>query len=270
LNMVEAWIDRNSAIGAWRYSIPPDASPETIDWDRFLGSAPKHAFDPQRLFQWRNWSDYGTGVAGDLFVHLFSGIHFITSSLGPVRAFASGGTFFWKGDRDAPDIMLGLYDYEKTDNHPAFNLALRVNFVCGGGENGAFKFTGSEGVMTLDEGVTISRPPAETELGMTAGGFSKATAQKIIEEYRKKYPDKPVTADNLPTEDAENYFPPRHYSDDYSHHVNFFNAVRSRQPVTEDAEFGLRAAGPALLANLSYYEGRIKRWDPVKMRVIEG
>ena len=269
LNMVEAWIDRNSAIGAWRYSIPPDASSQTIDWDRFLGPAPKHEFDPQRLFQWRNWSDYGTGVAGDLFVHLFSGIHFILSSLGPTRAFASGGIYFWKGDRDAPDIMLGLYDYERSDNHPAFNLALRVNFVCGGGENGAFKFTGSEGVMTLDHGVSVSRPPKETEPGMTAGGFSKATAQKIIAEYRRKYPEQPVTADNLETEESENYLPPHDYSDDYAHHLNFFNAVRSRQPVVEDAEYGLRAAGPALLANMSYYEGRIKHWDPVKMRVVE-
>src|SRR5947209_9697364 len=103
LNLVEAWINRNSSMGAWQYSIPPDASPQTIDWDRFLGNAPKRPFEPVRLFRWRNYRDYGTGIAGDLFVHQFSGIHFVMDSIGPQRVCASGGTYFWKDGRDVPD-----------------------------------------------------------------------------------------------------------------------------------------------------------------------
>src|SRR6267142_2470948 len=128
LNLVECWWDRSSAIGAWQYSIPPDASPATVDWDRFLGRAPKRPFEPVRLFRWRNYQDYGTGVAGDLFVHLFSGIHLVCGSNGPTRIMATGGLRYWKDGRDVPDVMLALLDYPKTETHPDFTLALRVNF----------------------------------------------------------------------------------------------------------------------------------------------
>src|SRR5579864_1438651 len=108
VNAVEARYNRNPAIGAWQYSIPTDASHQTVDWDRFLGSAPKRPFDATRFFRWRNYWDYGTAVAGDLFVHLLTGIHHATGALGPTRIAGMGGLRYWKDGRDVYDIIMGL------------------------------------------------------------------------------------------------------------------------------------------------------------------
>jgi len=109
---IDAYWDRNSASGAWVYPIPPDASEQTIDWNAFLGSAPKRPFDPVRFFRWRCFVDYGEGLAGDLFVHLISGIQFITSTNTVAqRAQSTGGLFRWKDGRDFPDLIDTFYDY---------------------------------------------------------------------------------------------------------------------------------------------------------------
>ena len=268
LNTVEAWWDRNSAIGAWQYSIPPDATPDTIDWDEFLGRAPKHPFEPIRLFRWRNYRDYGTGVAGDLFVHLFSGIHFVTGSLGPERVFASGGLRYWKDGRDVPDVMMGIFDYPETASHPAFNLFLRVNFVSGTGDDSGFRFTGDEGMLTIGgNGVTLAKHARETEPGYTIGTFPKAIQEEFLKEYHAKYPVERPSAAGMKGSSDEQYSAPHGYSDNFDHFDRFFSSVRSRQPVVEDAAFGLRAAGPALLSNVSYFERRVMEWDPQAMRV---
>jgi predicted dehydrogenase len=264
LNMIDAWWSRNSPIGAWQYSIPPDASPATVDWDRYLdGRAPRRPFDPLRFFRWRNYQDYGTGVAGDLFVHLFSGVHVITGSLGPTRVTSTGGLRFWKDGRDVPDVMLGLFDYPKTDRHPAFNLTLRVNFAEGGGDSSGLRFVGSEGVMTVSNEVSLTKQMRPAEPGFTIDTFPKATQEQFMKEYRAKYPD--TTAQLLPLE-VETYRVPREYNDTEHHFRNFFASIRNKAPMVEDAVFGLRAAGPAVVCNLSYFEKRAYAWDPETMQ----
>jgi len=258
--MVTAYWDRNSSMGAWNYTIPPDASPETCDWPRFLGTAPKTAFSAEQFFQWRKWKAYGTGVAGDLFVHLFSGTHFITGSHGPTRGMATGAIRYWNDGRDASDVMLGLFDYRE-----GFNLSLRVNFVDGGEESESLVFTGSEGSFEIGwTGLTLTRVPRETAPGYTITTFPEAMQDKILAEYNKKYP--PHTGKEG-LAGTEKYVAPKGYSDGVDHFRNFFASVRSRQQPVEDAVFGYRAAGAALLSNLSIERGQVIAWNPDDMKL---
>jgi predicted dehydrogenase len=267
LNSVEAWWNRNSAIGAWQYTIPPDASPQTVDWERFLGPAPRRPFDPVRFFRWRNYDDYGTGVAGDLFVHLFSGVHFVTNSLGPTRIMASGGLRYWKDGRDAPDILFGLFEYPKTATHPEFTMSLRVNFAAGAGGEDAFRFVGPEGILSIArDGVTVTRREPEKEPGYTIDTFPKALQDAFLEDYRKKYPERKR---ELRSGREEKYQPPQDYNETEHHTANFVESVRTRTPAVEDSVFGLRAAGPALLCNASQREKRAVAWDPEALRRVD-
>jgi predicted dehydrogenase len=261
LNMVTARWDRNSSMGAWNYTVPLDASPETCDWPRFLGTAPNIPFSAEQFFQWRKWKAYGSGVAGDLFVHLFSGTHFITGSHGPTRGMATGGLRFWTDGRDVPDVMLGLFDYRE-----GFNLSLRVNFVDGGEESEGLIFTGSEGTMEIGGGaVSVNRVPREQAPGLMIGSFTEAMQKQILADHDQKFPPHSGTQS---LGGAEKYVAPQGYSDSYDHFKNFFDAVRTRKPVVEDAVFGYRAAGAALLSNLSIERGEVIKWDPDAMKLV--
>lgn len=269
LTMVEAWLDRNTATGAWQYTIPPDASEATVDWDRFLGSAPKRPFDATRFFRWRNYNDYGTGLAGDLYVHLLSGLHFATNSKGPRSVYSTGGLRYWKDGRDVPDVMLALFDYPESPEHPAFNLALRVNFKSGlPEERFGFRFCGTEGSFTTSyDSLEMLRTPDEAAPGYTIGTFPKATQEAYLKEYNEKYPEM-VQKNRGRVVENSSFKASEGYSAHVAHHASFMNAVRTRKPVVEDAVFGFRAAGPALLCNESYYKKSILYWDPAHMEQV--
>ena len=273
INMVEAAFNRNSAIGAWQYSIPPDVTEEEIAWDAFLGDAPDHPFDPVRFFRWRNYWDYGTGVAGDLFVHLFTGIHKGLGAIGPREVVAKGGLRFWTDGRDAPDVILGLFDYDETESHAPFTMSLQSNFVDGSGGASYFRFIGSEGVIDVGQSsLTLSRsprrPPALEQL--TEGYNSVRTwseeKQKAFKEwYQEEHPAAPTAPVMGSTEE---YQVPDGYDARYDHFTYFFDAVRGEKDVYEDAVFGYRAAAPALMSNLSYLDNKIYKWDPEAMEVL--
>ena len=271
LVLVEAWTDRQSALGAWQYSIPTDAGPETVDWDSFQGDAPKQPYDANRFFRWRNYQDYGTGVAGDLFVHLFSGLHTILDSKGPDRIYASGGLRYWKDGRDVPDVMLAIFDYPATNQHPAFNFQLRCNFIDGKGGGSMLRLIGTEGVMEV-YGQSLKVARNKVNSNPTYGGWDSfntftAEQQKAFEEWHQK--TYPSPSPEMIGPNVAEYLSPKGFSAHLVHHQTFIDAVRGEGKIFEDGTFGLRAAAPSLAANESYFTKQMIHWDPVNMELIK-
>jgi predicted dehydrogenase len=270
LNCIEASFDRQNALGAWEYTMPTDESSQTVDWDRYIAGMTKMPYDKKKFFWWRNYRDFGTGVAGDLFVHLLSGIHVITGSKGPEKIFSSGQLCFWKDGRDVPDVMTAIMQYPETSELPAFQVMLRVNFVSGLGEAGTVKFIGSEGVMDMSgDGFTIRHHKMSKAPGI--GGwdslvtYPKAMQEELLKAYNQKYSKEDQQGTELP---PTVYKLPEGYDEHVDHFAHFFEGVRTGKPVIEDPVFGFRAAAPCLAANESYFRKKIIHWDPVNMKVI--
>ncbi len=258
---VEACIDRNDASGAWVYPIPPDASEKTIDWDRFLGDAPKRPYDPIRFFRWRCFRDYGEGLPGDLFVHMLTGVHFITgTNAPPLRAASTGGIFRWTENRDVPDLIWTLFDY------PSFRLSLRCNL---NNESPAVtRFCGTKGTLEIKDDV-LSFTPQNTEPtpeGYSILGWPLNLRREYLEQWRKDHPAA-LPGMSTVTESAEFFQAPHSYNYHVDHLNNFMESVRSRRLPVEDAVFGNHTAIACHMANYSYFNKTIAVWNEGAHRI---
>lgn len=271
INAVEAVNNRQSFLGAWEYTIPTDASLDTIDWNRYEANIKnKHSYEDKRFFWWRNYREYGTGVAGDLFVHLLSGLHFITGSKGPSKIYSVGDLTFWKDGRNVPDVMNAVLQYPESKEHAAFQVTLSVNFASGEGETGYTKITGTDGVMFVSENkVTVKRSKMPKAPGIggwdSLNTFTSDMQAQLLEKHSAKYSKEDTKAQTLPD---IIFVAPEGSSEHLTHFSNFINSVRTGKPVVEDAIFGFRAAAPCLACNESYFQNKVIHWDAENMKLV--
>ena len=269
LNMVNAVYDRQSSTGAWEYTIPKDADAMNTNWDKFIEATEKMAFDAKKFFWWRAFKEVGTGVAGDLFIHLLSGTHLITNSKGPESIFSTGQFSYWKDGRNMPDVMSGVLQYPDSKEHAAFQMTLQVNFISGTGGQEIIQLVGSEGVITVKGNDLTIRHSILPEAPGFGGYDSLFTFSKKMQEDMQKDYDAKWRADQRTKKTKEDliFKAPAGYSDHLDHFTNFFDSIRTGKTVVENAEFGFRAAAPALSCNDSYFQKKIVRWDPVQMKL---
>jgi len=230
---VRAFWYRNSLPNdpAWRYTIPPQATPANTDWNRFLGSAPKRSWSPERYFQWRLYWDYSGGISTDLLVHQTDIVNFMLNRTTPKTCVASGGIYRWHDDRDVPDTLSAIYEY--ADN-------FHINYSCffgndhyGYGE----QVCGNEGTIEVMNRQDLYFT-AETFHGKAPAAIA---ARKPIHLNGK--------ADFGEADGVNNHF------------RNFIQAVLGNEKVIAPPTVGQQAAISGHMATLAYRNQKRVIWD---------
>ncbi len=256
VHYVEVVLGRNSPCGAWVYPPPPDLSPQNLDWDTWLGDAPKRPFDPIRFARWRAFKDYGEGLPGDLFVHSLTGIHYVLGfDAPPQRAQTYGGLFHWKDGRDYPDLMATLYEY------PHVRAAVLMTLMTHDDE--VTRFLGTRGIIAVyGDGDHMSITPQD---GQDHGPcyYISSYPGKMRAAYEKAWHEQHDPKPNAarPVEGQQTFYYPPNYSEFEEHLWNFFESVRTRRPSVEDAVFGNGTAIGCHMANYSYFQQTAAVWN---------
>ncbi len=220
--------------GDWgeRMRIPdPEAKPgPDLDWEAFLGDAPKVRFTVDRFFSWRKYLDYAGGPCTDLFPHVFTPF---VSAIGlkfPDRAVASGGIFkYTTYDREVPDTFNMCLDYPEK-----LSIVLPCTLANNYPPEAAIR--GDEGTLTLQN-------PGEWN-----AGFDSVTVVPMKGEAR--------------------VFPAGKLDPTPLHWQNLLQCVRTREKPVSDVEFGLHVQAALNMAMLSYLKNKVARFDPKKRQIV--
>jgi predicted dehydrogenase len=220
--------------GDWGERMPildPEAKPgPELDWEAFLGDAPKVPFTVQRFFSWRKYLDYAGGPCTDLLPHLFTPF---VSAIGlkfPDRAVGSGGIFkYTTYDREVPDTFNMCLDYpEKLSVVVVSTLA------------NAYV---TEPAIHGDEGTLTFQNPGEWNVG-----FDSVTV--------------------IPLKGERRVFPAQRMDSTMPHWKNFLQCVRSREKPVSDVEFGLHVQTALNMAMLSLLREKVVKFDFAKKEII--
>jgi len=243
----------------WSYKIDADASPKNLDWDRFLGSAPKRPFDKQRYFRWRRYWDYSGGIATDLYVHHISPLIKITGPEFPIRGTATGCNIIYPKDvLEVPDTFLVTWNFQS--NHAmmvggSFANSVELPIVVRGHE-ATIHFRGPDQRRPAYFLLEPEPPFVDgfKEKVKNAGLEGKWLEWKEVKEQGLRFDKvKPVFRIDSP--------PSEEFTED------FLRCMRTREKPVLDGRLGYMSQVAVSLAVQSYRENRIMFFDPDSEKV---
>jgi predicted dehydrogenase len=254
VTMIRMSNNRNSPEGAWVYPIPPDASPKSIDWKRFLGSAPPQPFSAPVFFRWRCWWEYSGGVATDLFVHLLTLVHGVMGVTAPRSVVSQGGLYRWKDGRTVPDVMNSIFEYSE-----GFLADMYVNLNNGRPAHPT-TIMGTEASLAFEDRDRLVLYP-ESEPGPVQRYGSLGWPSDLRDKYLAAgagWRPSPKKPEEIRVERGPN------------HQEVFIQAVRQGKPIAETAAEGFAACGAAHVANAAFRQGRRLSWNSQSGAISEG
>ncbi len=222
---------------------PADSDPPAgLDWDMWLGPAPKRPFNWNRFGVGDRWStfryfwDYAGGFMTDWGVHLLDIVQWAMKVDGPSAISASGGKFYLQDNADCPDTLQVTYEY------PGFVCTYENRWDNGNsmyGHGYGIEYHGTDGTMFLDR-----------------GGF------QVYPEKRHYGSNEAARTPDMKMEEVNNSH--------FDHVRNFLDCVKSRQRPLSDIEIGHRSTSVCLLGNVAYRSKERLVWDVANERLIQG
>ena len=153
--LVETSTNRNTADGAWIRHLDSNGNlkpgdERTIDWQQFLGNAPKVPFSVERYYNWTKYFDYDTGLLGQLFSHEYDSVNQLLHIGIPKSVVSSGGIYYWKDNRDMADTLQCTFEY------PDLDLTLLYSACLANSQPRVRSFMGHDATMILGDSITIT------------------------------------------------------------------------------------------------------------------
>jgi len=169
----------------------------------------------------------------------------------PRSASALGGIFRWKDGRNMPDIHTVLFDYHGIPVYVRLGLGTETPELA--------RFMGPKGL--LDAGEFELRHSRQKGIDTSPSYYSGGFPQKMRDEYVKQWhTEHDVTPGQEPI-NSDTVYRGNDWDDLRPHLHVFFEAVRTRKPVVEDAVFGNHAAIACHMANESFFRKKAVYWD---------
>jgi predicted dehydrogenase len=241
-------------------------SPETIDWEQWLGNTEKIPFDLEVFYGWARWFAYDTGLAGQLFSHEIDAVNQIMGFGIPKSVVSSGGIYFHKEPRDMPDIFNSVLEFPDREFAMIYSASLANNSSRGR------LFMGHDASMEVGGTVKIIPDSNSTKY---AGKIDSG----LIEPGRTlyEYPDPGYSVDGV-TSASEKYYADRGLINTVSggknidvthlHIKDWFDVIRNGGKTGCDIEKAFINTVAVIMVHKSYVEQRKVEWDPVKQRII--